>query len=225
MVLFACRSSKDLATVNGNKITVSVEAVGSGIIIIRALQVDPDDTIGSLRKAILSRSTSLGSLGITLLLGHGGAELSDNNVTLRDAGVKDGSTIVVVQITLELYLARQKEAMRALYQLLPDGPKKVAAIARLNDRPSTWLGVKDVSGDGFILKLSLSGNQLAGAIPRELGQLTKLQKLYLSGNQLTGAIPKELGQLTELQYINLYHNQLTGEIPPELIRKGLTVLR
>ena len=202
---------------NANQVRVSVENVGSGIIIIRALEINPDDTVGSLRETILSRSSSSQSLlEIKLFLGHGGAELSDNNVTLRDAGVKDGSTIVVVQITLELYLARQKEAMRALYQLLPDGPKKVDALAKLDNHPSTWLGVREVSSEGFILKLSLSGNRLTGAIPRELGLLTQLQYLNLSWNNLTGEIPVELGQLTELQYLILYENQLTGPIPREL---------
>jgi hypothetical protein len=197
---------------NANQVTVSVENVGSGIIIIPALEINPDDTIGSLREAILSCSTSL---GVTLFLGHGGTELSDNNVTLRDAGVKDGSTIVVVQITLELYLARQKEAMRALYQLLPDRAK-VAALARLNNHPSTWLGVEDASPEGFILKLDLSCSQLTGEIPTELGLLTKLQTLSLSQNELTGQIPSELGQLTRLQYLSLAYNHLTGAIPREL---------
>ena len=226
------------------EITVSVEAVGSGIIIIRALQVDPDDTVGSLRKAILSRSSSSQSLlEIKLFLGHGGAELSDNNVTLRDAGVLDRSTIVVVHITLELYLAQQRIVMAKLYQLLPDGVSKDGAIAKFNDHPtnpSIWLGVRKVSPEGFLLDLNLSynqlkgpipselglltklkilslyDNQLTGEIPSELGRLTKLQELELSSNQLTGAIPRELGQLTELQGLYLYTNQLTGPIPVEL---------
>ena len=200
-----------------DKITVSVENVGSGVVIIPALEINPDDKVGSLRReAILSRSTSL---GIRLFLGHGGKELSDNNVTLRDASVKDGSTIVVVHITLELYLARQKEAMRALYQLLPDGVSKDGALASLNNHPtnpSKWVDVRKVSEEGFILEFDLGYNQLTGPIPRELGSLTKLQRLDLSFNQLTGPIPTELGQLTELEDITLFKNQLTGPIPREL---------
>ena len=137
---------------NANQVRVSVENVGSGVVIIPALEINPDDKVGSLRReAILSRSPSLSR---RLFLGHGGTELSDNNVTLRDAGVKDGSTIVVVQITLELYLARQKEAMRALYQLLPDGVSKDGALASLNNHPtnpSKWVDVRQVSEEGFIL--------------------------------------------------------------------------
>ncbi len=169
-------------------------------------------------------------------------------------GGEAASTLPVVQITPELYLAQQRVVMAKLYQLLPDGDK-VAALARLERFPIGWKGVVNwegvvkVSPDGFILKLDLSNYQLTGEIPRELGQLTELQELWLSENQLTGPIPSELGRLTqlqhldlcfngltgeiprelarltELQYLYLHHNQLTGPTPPELIRKGLTVFR
>ncbi len=54
-----------------------------------------------------------------------------------------------------------------------------------------------------------------GAIPPELGKLTKLKRLYLYNNNLTGPIPPELGNLTNLEELALQHNDLTG-IPPEL---------
>ncbi len=120
------------------------------------------------------------------------------------------------EITLELYLAQQKVVMAKLYQLLPDGARKDDAIASLNNHPSNWVGVRKVSEEGFILLLDLSNNQLTGAIPRALGNLTKLQTLDLYDNQLTGPIPRELGQLTELKELDLSSNQLTGAIPREL---------
>ena len=49
-----------------------------------------------------------------------------------------------------------------------------------------------------------------------MGSLTTLKYLSLSVNQLTGAIPAELGNLTNLKWLSLYDNQLTGEIPAEL---------
>ena len=61
-------------------------------------------------------------------------------------------------------------------------------------------------------KLNLGGNQLTGAIPRELGKLTQLKELDLSDNKLTGAIPRELGRLTRLTELNLNGNYL--ERPP-----------
>ena len=78
-----------------------------------------------------------------------------------------------------------------------------------------WHGVTTDS-DGLVTHLSLYDNQLTGAIPAELGNLTNLEVLALIGNQLTGEIPAELGDLTNLEYLDLRSNQLTGEIPAEL---------
>lgn len=64
--------------------------------------------------------------------------------------------------------------------------------------------------------LDLSSNQLTESIPAELGNLTNLYDLRLNGNQLTGSIPAELGSMTNLQYLYLSSNQLTGNIPSEL---------
>jgi Leucine-rich repeat (LRR) protein len=66
--------------------------------------------------------------------------------------------------------------------------------------------------------LSLSNNQLSGAIPSELGRLENLQVLYLYQNQLSGAIPSDLGRLEILQTLSLSENQLSGAIPSELGR-------
>ena len=57
---------------------------------------------------------------------------------------------------------------------------------------------------------------MSGAIPTELGSLSKLQVLYLWGNQLTGPIPSELSSLANLEELSLSQNQLSGAIPTEL---------
>ena len=67
-----------------------------------------------------------------------------------------------------------------------------------------------------LTRLDLSGNQLSGEVPPELGTLTQLTRLDLSGNQLSGEVPPELGTLTQLTRLDLSGNQLSGEIPPEL---------
>ncbi len=71
--------------------------------------------------------------------------------------------------------------------------------------------------------LDLSDNQLTGAIPTVLGGLSHLRTLRLERNQLTGAIPTVLGDLSHLRTLRLEHNQLTGAIPTVL--GGLSHLR
>ena len=64
--------------------------------------------------------------------------------------------------------------------------------------------------------ISLSGDNLQGTLPDELGLLTSLTLLDLYDNKLTGTIPTQLGQLTALQRLQLYKNQLGGTIPSQI---------
>ena len=67
-----------------------------------------------------------------------------------------------------------------------------------------------------LTSLDLSANQLESSIPFELHQLFELISLNLSDNQLTTLIWRELGLLTKLTSLNLYANQLEEYIPAEL---------
>ncbi len=116
-----------------------------------------------------------------------------------------------------------REILRLLYEAT-DGPNWLSNDNWLSDRPlHEWYGV-ETDGDGRVVHLNLSGRRqglqwlrnLAGEIPPELGQLSKLKTLRLRINQLTGEIPPELGQLHNLEYLDLGWNGFTGEIPPEL---------
>lgn len=83
----------------------------------------------------------------------------------------------------------------------------------LTDKPlNQWEGVS-INDDGRVTHLNLSGNNLRGAIPRQLGNLTALETLDLSGNYLSGRIPWQLARLKNLAQVNLISNELTGEIP------------
>ena len=66
--------------------------------------------------------------------------------------------------------------------------------------------------------LYLSGNDLTGPIPSELGNLENLENLHLWGNALTGPVPASLGNLTGLRSLSLGANDLSGPIPSELGR-------
>jgi len=67
-----------------------------------------------------------------------------------------------------------------------------------------------------LVYLQLHNNQLSGSIPLELGNLSNAQDIILSNNQLTGSIPIELGSLSSVTRFRLNLNQLTGSIPVEL---------
>ena len=56
----------------------------------------------------------------------------------------------------------------------------------------------EISSDILMLCRILHGNNLIGAIPKEIGMLKYLKVLDLGQNQLSGPIPPELGNLTNL---------------------------
>ncbi|KMT09862.1 hypothetical protein BVRB_6g128360 [Beta vulgaris subsp. vulgaris] len=47
----------------------------------------------------------------------------------------------------------------------------------------------------------LHANRFSGAIPVEIGRLTKHEVLDLSGNYLTGAIPPEIARIGSLKQL------------------------
>jgi Leucine-rich repeat (LRR) protein len=82
-----------------------------------------------------------------------------------------------------------------------------------------WEGV-EVDAEGRVVELFLNYNNLAGALPSEIQQLSALTQLYLQDNKLTGPIPAELGQLGALKTLGLHNNQLSEAIPAELGQLG-----
>ncbi len=67
-----------------------------------------------------------------------------------------------------------------------------------------------------LVHLELDGNNLSGSILPEIGNLSLLAHLWLDGNDLSGSIPPEIGNLTKLQILKLDGNELSGSIPPEI---------
>ena len=62
--------------------------------------------------------------------------------------------------------------------------------------------------------LTVSGNNLSGALPSQIGNLKNLKVLNVSNNNFTG-VPAEIGQLSQLEILDLSNNSLTG-LPNEL---------
>ncbi|KAA8535160.1 hypothetical protein F0562_030163 [Nyssa sinensis] len=80
---------------------------------------------------------------------------------------------------------------------------------------------RSVSYDGNILYfmsgMDLSGNNLTGPIPPEIGNLSGIHTLNFSYNHLNGSIPKTFSGLKNIESLDLSHNKLSGQIPTQLI--------
>uniref|UniRef100_A0A7S4IL01 Uncharacterized protein n=1 Tax=Odontella aurita TaxID=265563 RepID=A0A7S4IL01_9STRA len=66
----------------------------------------------------------------------------------------------------------------------------------------------------LVSEITISGNNLTGTIPPELGALSMLTFLNLGWNEnIRGRIPPALGSTTRLEYLRLEGCDLSGEIP------------
>lgn len=62
--------------------------------------------------------------------------------------------------------------------------------------------------------LNLSHNNLRGAIPLEIFNLSSLtDALAVSQNSLSGSIPKEVGKLKHIDLLDVSENHQSGDIP------------
>ncbi|MDW7695377.1 gliding motility-associated C-terminal domain-containing protein [Flammeovirgaceae bacterium SG7u.111] len=80
---------------------------------------------------------------------------------------------------------------------------------------STWHGVS-TNALGCVDELDLTGNNLNGEVPAELGSIVSLERLVLADNVLSGEIPSELGDLVNLRVLKMENNTLSDTIPEEL---------
>ncbi|KAL1556096.1 Receptor-like protein kinase BRI1-like 3 [Salvia divinorum] len=99
-------------------------------------------------------------------------------------------------------------------------PDRLANFPMVHACPSTriysGMTVYTFAGNGSMIYLDLSYNQLSGAIPASLGSMVYLQVLNLGHNSLTGEIPSSVGGLKSAGVLDLSHNNLQGFIPGSL---------
>ncbi|XP_027174164.1 MDIS1-interacting receptor like kinase 2-like [Coffea eugenioides] len=65
-----------------------------------------------------------------------------------------------------------------------------------------------------LVRLDLSGNELDGVIPHQIGTLSKLTYLNLSSNDLLGELPSSIVNLTQLAQLDVSLNSIKCLIPP-----------
>lgn len=63
--------------------------------------------------------------------------------------------------------------------------------------------------------VQLSGNQLSGDIPSEIGTMVNFSMLHLGFNSFSGKFPPQLGSIP-LMVLNMTRNNFSGEIPQEI---------
>ena len=138
-------------------LTIKVEAYGSGIVILPALQVNRDTTVAALKARIQGCRVPVSLRGIRLFADHGGKELADDLQSVRAAGVADGATLVLVSVSDQDTLARLFEATRGgqWSRRKGWGPSSTAPL-------TAWHGV-DCNGGGGVIALKLANNHLQGA--------------------------------------------------------------
>ncbi|KAB2634075.1 receptor-like protein 2 [Pyrus ussuriensis x Pyrus communis] len=113
-------------------------------------------------------------------------------------------------------------------------PKELCRLQALrSEKAATQTGddylelpIYHISHNGIVLQyknfsnmpptISLSNNSLSGNIPRNIGQLQRLQKLDVSFNKFSGNIPHQISNLRSLELLDLSRNNLSGEIPASL---------
>jgi hypothetical protein len=139
------------------QLTISVEAVGSGIVIVPALQVYQDTTVGALKALIEARCVPVPSGAIRVFVGHGGEELADDLQSVCAATVADGATLVLVRIFPRETLLRLWEATGGGQWRRQSGwgPSSTALL-------SAWKGVV-CNEAGGVVSLTLERNKLSGA--------------------------------------------------------------
>lgn len=76
-----------------------------------------------------------------------------------------------------------------------------------------WHGVTCAADGNSVEQLDLTGNNLSGALPASIQNLTGIKQLFLGNNAITGAMPI-LSGMQQLQDFGIGSNLLTGSIPP-----------
>lgn len=82
--------------------------------------------------------------------------------------------------------------------------------------PCKWGGIVCDDAHDRVTAVSLSGKNLNGYIPSEIGALSFLTSLDLSHNSFSGPLPHQITNLHSLVHLDLSSNNLSGSLPQGL---------
>lgn len=161
----------------------------------------------------------------------GGDNWTHNDNWCSDKPVSEWYGINVYDIsTGEPFNSRRVKSIHLpINNLVGELPKELFNLSELKDIYITdnygLQGVipKEIGQLNKLERLLLYSNSLSGDIPKELWTLTKLQEINISNNDLTGSIDPIIGNLTDLKILELNDNNISGSIPAEIV--NLTNLR
>ena len=193
---------------NANKLSEGIPAELGDLPNLKVLSLNDNHLSG----AIPAELSNLAKLQAIFLGGNQFSGCIPNG--LRDVLEEDFSTLGLQYCGT---ISSDRAALVALYNAT-DGPNWNNSDNWLTDAPlGDWQGVTTDDATGRVVGLDLSGNNLTGSIPAELGDLGYLLLvLDLSENQMSGPIPAELSNLANLEAIYLGGNQFSGCMPNEL---------
>jgi Leucine-rich repeat (LRR) protein len=120
-----------------------------------------------------------------------------------------GTAVIEILPTLSEY-----NALLALYNAT-DGPHWRDntgwrdAVPGVVQDVSGWFGLT-IDHVGHVNQLLLSGNNLTGTLPNELGDLIHVGPIFMDQNNLTGPIPASIGNISDLWLLSMRNNKLTS---------------
>ena len=89
---------------NSNILTLSIEAIGSGIVLLRDLELSPHSRLADLKALISGRQPSVPAHRQRLFIGHGGAELLDDTTPLGSVLKQEERVLTMMLVDYEFQL-------------------------------------------------------------------------------------------------------------------------
>ncbi|MFQ6654194.1 hypothetical protein Gotur_025280 [Gossypium turneri] len=118
--------------------------------------------------------------------------------------------------------SREAEALLKWKATLPSNTQTLLSSLWGGRNHCNWTGITCNNAGSVTnmtlreFELKLSGNNIFGSIPSDIGRLSSLSVLFLNQNHLTGTIPISIGDLQNLSQFVLVDNRLNGSIPIEI---------